>query len=207
LERLFGRREDREQEARRVQGELACHEASLLIADKVTDALESLSQHLFRKLLATVETQVSKALQEILDQPIKLCAEVDFKRDATAVMFEIDREGNREDALLGQGGSVANVISVGLRLLALATLPKSEHRGFLVLDEQDCWLRADLVPTLVKIVAHTGRALGFQVVMISHHDVAIFEKYADKIYRLAPMMGGVVRVQEVSTPALIQDPE
>ena len=42
---------------------------------------------------------------------------------------------------------------------------------------------SDNVPRLVKIVHNAGEALGFQVIMISHHDVAAFRQYADKIYR------------------------
>ena len=41
--------------------------------------------------------------------------------------------------------------------------------------------------------------------MISHHEVEIFEKYADKVYRLAPMMGGVVQVREVGKRAAEED--
>ena len=50
-----------------------------------------------------------------------------------------------------------------------------------------------------------GRELGFQVLMISHHEVEIFEKYADKVYRVAPMMGGVVQVREVGKRAAEED--
>ena len=60
-----------------------------------------------------------------------------------------------------------------------------------MLDEQDCWLRPELVPKLVNIVHRAARELEFQVLMISHHDVGLFEKYADKIYRLTPKNGTV----------------
>jgi ABC-type branched-subunit amino acid transport system ATPase component len=87
-------------------------------------------------------------------------------------------------------------------MFALTTLDSSKHRPFLVLDEQDCWLRPDLVPKLVKIVHDAGQALGFQVLMISHHDVSIFENYADKIYALAPDGQGSVSVQLWSPKAV-----
>jgi hypothetical protein len=118
--------------------------------------------------------RVTIALQEILEQPIKLRADAEFKRGSATVEFWIDHEGYREDVYRGQGGSVANIniLSVGLRLFALTTLDPAQHRRFLVLDEQDCWLRPDLVPKLVKIVQEAGRAFGFQVIMISHHDLS-----------------------------------
>ena len=71
-------------------------------------------------------------------------------------------------------------------MFALATLDEKTHRRFLVLDEQDCWPRPDLVPRLVKIVHDAGWALGFQVLMISHHDAESFRQYADRVYRLVP---------------------
>lgn len=36
--------------------------------------------------------------------------------------------------------------------------------------------------------------------MISHHDLSVFEQYADKVYRFVPLMGGVVEVTEVLKP-------
>lgn len=200
LERLMGRRQEREHQAAETQRRLAELSDYLGIADKVTDALELLSERLFKELLGVVEEKATIALQEILDQPIRLRADADFKRGAATVDFWIEREGNREDVYRGQGGSVANILSVGLRMFALTTLDPADHRRFLVLDEQDCWLRPDLVPKLVKIVQEAGQALGFQVIMISHHDLSVFEQYADKVYRFVPLMGGVVEVVEVLKP-------
>ncbi len=197
----MGRRQEREHQSAGVKRRLKELAAYLSIADKVTDALEVLTQRLFKELLGVVEEKATIALQEILDQPIRLRADADFKRGAATVEFWIEREGNREDVYRGQGGSVANILSVGLRMFALTTLDPAQHRRFLVLDEQDCWLRPDLVPKLVKIVQEAGRALGFQVIMISHHDLSMFEQYADKVYQFFPLMGGVVEVREVSKPA------
>ncbi len=163
----------------------------------MTVALEQLNEQLFKQLLGLVQEKLTIALQEILDQPIKLKADADFKRGAATVEFWIERDGHREDVLRGQGGSVTNILSVGLRMFALTTLDENLHRRFLVLDEQDCWLRPDLVPRLVKIVHDAGKALGFQILMISHHDVALFERYADRVYQLAPRGDGSVEVRQV----------
>jgi ABC-type glutathione transport system ATPase component len=206
LERLMGRRQEREHQAAEVGVRLGQLTGYLGVADKVTDALELLSQRLFKELLGVVEEKITIALQEILEQPIRLRADADFKRGAATVEFWIDHEGYREDVYRGQGGSVANILSVGLRLFALTTLDSARHRRFLVLDEQDCWLRPDLVPKLVKIVQEAGRALGFQVIMISHHDFSVFEQFADKVYRFVPLLGGVVEVSQVFKSATDEDP-
>jgi DNA repair exonuclease SbcCD ATPase subunit len=191
-----------EAQLKKSQADLKQVEEYLAISKNVSDALETLNQQLFKELLAVVEEKLTIALQEVLDQPISLHAEVEFKRGSSAVEFWVERNGNKEDVYRGQGGSVANVLSVGLRMFALTTLDESEHRRFLVLDEQDCWLRPDLVPKLVKIIRDAGRALGFQVLMVSHHDLMIFERYADRIYQFQPTGDGSVEVQlGGSTPA------
>jgi hypothetical protein len=163
----------------------------LNIADAVEEALEKLGDQLFGELVRIIETNLTVALREVLEQPISLKVDRQFKRGVATMAFHVERNGQREDILRGQGGSVANVLSVGLRLFALTTLDKEQHRRFLVLDEQDCWLAPDLVPRLVKIVHQAGTALGFQVLMISHHSATMFEQYAEKIYRLNPAPNGV----------------
>lgn len=186
LDRLVWQRDHLQTEHTATQEELKSVRRYLETSEKVGEALKTLSDQLFRQVLDLLEAKLSVALQEILEQPIRLHAEADFKRNAATVRFWVERDGCKEDILRGQGGSVANILSVGLRMFALTTLDTAHHRRFLVLDEQDCWLRPDLVPRLVKIVHDAGRALGFQVLMISHHDAASFQQYADRLYRLIP---------------------
>ena len=175
-------------------------EEYLAVSDRVTEALDVLSQKLFEEVLGALEDHLSIAIQEVLEQPIRFRAEASFRRGTANVDFSIDREGNQEDVLRGQGGSVQNVLSVGLRMFALATLDKNVHRRFLVLDEQDCWLRPELVPKLVNIIYRAAKELDFQVILISHHDVELFEEYADKIYRFTPTNDGLKVDQLNSNP-------
>lgn len=186
LEKLKWQFEANQKAITKLDNEIAEIESFLSVADRTTDALEVLSQSLFEEVLGVLESKLTIAIQEVLGQPIKFKSKPDFKRGAAAVSFSIDREGNQEDVLRGQGGSVQNVLSVGLRMFALATLDEDHHRRFLVLDEQDCWLRPELVPRLVNIVHRAAKELEFQVLMISHHDVGLFDRYADKVYRLTP---------------------
>jgi DNA repair exonuclease SbcCD ATPase subunit len=176
------------------QIELAKLAKYLETAERVSTALEKLNQDLFSSLLQVLEEKITIALQEILEQPISFHAEAGFARNSASVDFWIERDGKKEDLLNGQGGSVANIVSVCLRIFALTTLDEAKHRRFLILDEQDCWLRADLVPKLVKIIHDACNALGFQILMISHHDRHLFEQYADKVIELQWKNGTVVAV-------------
>jgi DNA repair exonuclease SbcCD ATPase subunit len=206
LDQLATKQETRAAERERAARRLATLEEYLSLADGVAAALDVLSEDLFGGVVRILEENLTRALQEVLEQPITLKVDRQYKRGTATIGFYIERAGEKEDIMRGQGGSVANILSVGLRMFALATLPGEQHRRFLVLDEQDCWLRPDLVPRLVKIVHDAGRSLGFQVVMISHHDVPAFEKYADTIYRFTPDPAGV-RVELVGEPAKSGDTE
>jgi ABC-type branched-subunit amino acid transport system ATPase component len=155
-------------------------------APQIADRLDQLSQQMFGDILDEVERNLTYALREVLEQELKVITTREVKKGKVSITFGIERQGEREDILTGQGGSVCNVISVGLRLIALSQLPEQEHRRFLILDEQDCWLRPDLVPRLMHIIHTIAQRLQFQILVISHHDVNLFREYADRIYRLLP---------------------
>ena len=176
----------------------------LELAPKVDETLEALTQRLLDDLVHQLEDLMTKALREVIEQPLTLKAETAEKRGALNVDFHIERDGETEDILRGQGGSVTNVLSVMLRFFALSTRDPAKHRRFLVLDEQDCWLRPDLVPRLLEVVQQASRELGFQVIYISHHDRATLERYCDKVYQLRPGADGVIATEE-STRAITED--
>lgn len=196
-DKLFWERERLQKEAVRIARRLKELDQRLSIADDVSEALEELSEQMFERVLGVIESQLTSAVQEVLGQPIVFKTQAAFKAGTAAVTFSVERDGFSEDVLKGQGGSVQNVLSVGLRMFALTQLGDNEHRRFLVLDEQDCWLRPELVPKLVKIVHQAAKKLEFQVIMISHHDLGLFRDYADKVYRLSPGNDGV-KVEEAN---------
>jgi ABC-type branched-subunit amino acid transport system ATPase component len=207
LDRLRGKRDEVQCQHHKLTQELQVANDFLAVADQVTAALEQLSNDLFRNELNVIESTLTKALQEVLDQPIVFKAEASFRNGATSVEFAIERNGHIEDIMKGQGGSVANVVSVGLRMFAVTMLDEAIHRRFLVLDEQDCWLHPDLVPRLVKIVHDAGTALGFQVLMISHHDVNSFIRYADRVYRMSPDRGDGVKLERIEDDSAVVEDE
>lgn len=171
------------------QAELAEVDAFLALAPEVSERMDQLSSELFGQLLGDVEQSLTQAIGEVLGQQRDVRAVRELKRGKLTIRFEIDRDGDIEDLLTGQGGSVANVVSVGLRLMALARLPEDAHRRFLVLDEQDCWLRPELVPRFMRLVAEAARTLGFQLLVISHHDIDLFSEHADRVYKVVPDRG------------------
>lgn len=188
----------------KIQGDLRADELALEQtndflerAPRVHLALEDLSQKIFEEVSKSLEENLTIWLQDVLEQPLEVKVRTDYKRNSASVEFVIERDGQEEDIMRGQGGSVVNVLSVGLRIFALKLMTEDErslHRRFLILDEPDAWLRPDRVPRLVKIIHDVGKELGFQTILISHHDIELFEDYADKVYRFEPQADGTVRV-------------
>lgn len=175
--------------------------AYLELAPKVDAALETLNQELFGKLAEVIQKNLTLALQEVLNQPIHLRIDRDFKRGAATMRFYIARNGQEEDIMRGQGGSVANILSVGLRLFALTQLDPETHRRFLLLDEQDCWLAPELVPRLVRVIHQAASTLHFQILLITHHDTEALAAYAQKIIRLVPTEEGIAVREEGASSA------
>jgi DNA repair exonuclease SbcCD ATPase subunit len=163
---------------------LAEIDAFLELEPKISERLEWLSTNLFGDILDEVERNLSYALQEVLGQNLKVVTLREVKGRKVNITFSMERDGKPEDILRGQGGSVCNILSVGLRLIALSQTDAQEHRRFLILDEQDCWLRPDLVPRLMAIIHAIAHKLQFQILVISHHNVELFKEHADRIYRI-----------------------
>ncbi len=206
LDQLAWKRDDNQKRLAACKRELAKVKQYLELAPQVSEALQTLGSELFEQDLRLLEEKMTIAIQEVLRQPVRFKATAGFKNNMASVDFHIERDGNEEDVRRGQGGSVHNILSVGLRMFALTMLDPNRHRRFLMLDEQDCWLQPELVPHLVKIVHDAGKELGYQVIMISHHDLRLFEQYADRIYRFQPL-GNAVTAQLVASSACEEDRE
>lgn len=161
----------------------------LELAPQAQDKLEELSTALFGKVLDEIEANLTHAIRETLGQDRVVASRREVRNNRLQVHFEIHNQGGGdevEDILTGQGGSVCNILSVGLRLIALSQLPESQHRPFLVLDEQDCWLRPTLIPKFMKIIKKIAQRMDIQVLVISHHPLDLFSGDTDRILALKP---------------------
>ena len=75
---------------------------------------QELQQTLFDELTRVLQEKLTVALQEVLEQPIVFKAIPAFRNTRLEIDFHVERNTEAEDILRGQGGSVANVLSVGL---------------------------------------------------------------------------------------------
>lgn len=203
LERRVDRLEARAEALARGFGQAKAEEAKLAaflnLAPKAMDALEHLATALFGELLDEIEANLTFAVREILGQDRTVTSLREVKGNRLQVTFQIhagDRPEDLEDILHGQGGSVCNILSVGLRLIALSRLDQARHRPFLVLDEQDCWLRPALVPRFMKLIAEIANRLELQVLVISLHPLDLFLHACDRVLTLSPDRDNGVRLSE-----------
>jgi hypothetical protein len=201
LERAYDRLQARAEEAAagyaRARERLSGVRDFLELAPRAASTLEELSQALFGEALDEIETNLTHAIREILGQDREVRSVREVKNNRLHVQFQIMNQGQAEDVLVGQGGSVCNILSVSLRLIALSRLDEARHRPFLVLDEQDCWLRPDLVPKFMKIIAQIAKRLSIQALVISHHPLDLFQGHAGTIYRLRPSRESGVALERI----------
>ncbi|WP_367239151.1 hypothetical protein [Desulfovibrio sp. UCD-KL4C] len=169
----------------------------LQIAPEAEKRMEELTTALFGELLSELETNLTHAIREILGQEREVKAIASIRDKKLQVDFQILNQGGEEDIMVGQGGSVCNILSVGLRLIALSRLNPELHRPFLVLDEQDCWLRPNLVPRFMELISTIAKRLDFQVLVISHHPLELFANSAESILALEPDREIGVKIERV----------
>ncbi|WP_027720506.1 hypothetical protein [Maridesulfovibrio zosterae] len=196
-DRLGARASSRVDDWIALQEEARKIEEFLELAPAAASRLEELSTALFGELLNELETNLTHAIREILGQNREVKAVASIRDKKLQVDFQILNNGGEEDIMVGQGGSVCNILSVGLRLIALSRLNPESHRPFLVLDEQDCWLRPDLVPRFMELIGTIAQRLGFQVLVISHHPLDLFSESADSILALKPQKEGGPSIEPV----------
>jgi len=189
LARLSALAETGHAEHGRVRAELAGVRDFLALAPRARDTLEELSTALFGQVLDEVELNLTHAVREILGQDRVVATRREVRNNRLQIHFEIHNQGDGErveDIMTGQGGSGCNILSVGLRLIALSQLQPEAHRPFLVLDEQDCWIRPALIPRFMQLISEIAARLGLQILVISHHPLDLFADAARHIFELRP---------------------
>lgn len=134
----------------------------------VKEFLDYLQWQEHEKSVGAYEKLLSAFMEEVLPGYRKVVFELTTERNAPALNIFIKKGENMppEDALMGTGGSVTNILVTGLRIISLL---RSGKRKFLVLDEPDCWLNPDYIPAFSKVINEMAKELGIQIFLISHY--------------------------------------
>ena len=113
-------------------------------------------------------------VKDVLNKEKDIVFDLYTYHNLPALKIEAMQNGHREDIYAGNGGSIVNIVSTGLRLIALSRM---QNRKFIVLDEPDCWLKPDHVPFFAKIIGEISSQLGIQTIIVSHHSWEYFKDY------------------------------
>lgn len=134
----------------------------------VKEFLDYLQWQEHEKSVGAYEKLLSAFMEEVLPGYRKVVFELTTERNAPALNIFIKKGEDMppEDALMGTGGSVTNILVTGLRIISLL---RSGKRKFLVLDEPDCWLNPDYIPAFSKVINEMAKELGIQIFLISHY--------------------------------------
>lgn len=159
---------------------------------EVMTVLEDLQTKEHQRAVGDYEQLLTLLLQDVLPGMREVVLDLRTERGLPALDVFLKKGHDRplEDALNGTGGSVTNLLSAGLRFIALA---RSGLRPFLVLDEADCWLEpGQNAANFASIVQQMSEELGVQVLMISHHNDSLLEGVLPHRLRLEVGANGLI---------------
>lgn len=139
---------------------------------QVDKFLQQLQVDTHRRTIGGYERMLSALSQDVLGQNVGIQLDLGTERGLPALDINAEHRGAVASVMDGCGGSLNNVVSFGLRAIALR---KSGLRFFMALDEADCWLkpgRVELFYSVMKALAVEAR---MQALVITHHPVDTFE--------------------------------
>lgn len=173
--KLFvSRYNESESSYKRTVEDLTKNKTRIELDPEVKELLEILQHQQHEQSVGAYERLLTACLEDVIPGFRKIKMELTTERGASALNIFIQKGEDLpyEDAYNGTGGSVSNVLSLGLRAIALV---RSGKRKFLVLDEADCWLKPSLIGRFAKVVQQMSEQLGIQILMISHHESHHFD--------------------------------
>lgn len=160
--------------------------------DEVQRVLHELQTRTQSKTKGIYESLLTKLVKDIMpdnDESDSVVLNTGVKNNKTTLSVEVaNKKGFTRDVYLDKGGSIENIVAMGLRFIALSRV---SNRRFLILDEADSWLKDIYIPAFAEVLCQLSRRVGIQVVYISHHDVENFVGKA-KIINLSRDNGKIV---------------
>jgi hypothetical protein len=172
-----------------ISKEVAVSKSRELLQPAVNSVLERLQKQEHQRSVGVFGGLLSALANDVLPNSSKPIV-LDLYTAHGAPALDIDIQANEKHKEEITSGAMKNILSVGLRLIAIA---RTKQRRFMVLDEPDHWIKPDNVPQFVSVLDKIIKDLGFQILMISHHPKEYFEQTA-KCVLLDRMSDGTLGV-------------
>ena len=160
---------------------------------EVESYMLTLQQRVHQRSVGLYEQLLTALIQDVLPEnvhPISL--ELDTEKGLPALHIQLGKGEFAQDIYEDTGGSLTNVVSSGLRFIALA---RSGLRKFMVLDEPDCWIEPHRVPRFADILSDMASRIHVQAILISHHNDSAFTSIPDR-HVLGKNAQGVIEVRK-----------
>ncbi len=151
--------------------------------DEMLKALESLQLKAQAKNKGVYEELLTSLINEIMPgKEDKIVLTSSMKNNRASLDIDVLVDGELENVDEDKGGSISNIVAMGLRFIVLARHP---NRRVLLLDEADCHLRVEYIPAFAAVMSQLASRMGIQVLYISHHPANNFMGYGrvHELYR------------------------
>lgn len=172
LSRLEGQLQSLQQREASLVEQVAQAKGRLAAKDEVTEILDLMQRKAHERNVGVYQRLLTHLLQDVFpNNTSEIKLDLGTERGAPSLDIEIERDNNREDVLEGNGGALTNVVSTGLRYMALARMRK--NRAFMLLDEPDCWISGDNVPQFANVLHRLAVDSRIQTLLITHHGLSL----------------------------------
>lgn len=163
---------------------------------KVEAYMLCLQQRVHQRSVGLYEQLLTALVQDVLpENPYPVSLELDTDKGLPSLSIQLGKNEFAQDIYEDTGGSLTNVVSSGLRFVALA---RSNLRRFLVLDEPDCWIESWRVPRFADILSDMATRIHVQGILISHHQDSAFINLPDRM-KLEKNSTGTIEVRKSRT--------
>jgi chromosome segregation ATPase len=144
--------------------------------EEVLNFLNTLQESAQQKTKKMYEDLLTSLIREVLPhKKDRIVFETSIKNNKMSLEVNIETKGRTLNVVLDKGGTIQNIVSMGLRFITVA---RSRNRKIVLLDEADQWLKTKYIPRFARIVKKLSEELSVQVIYISHHSPDAFANHA-----------------------------
>lgn len=155
----------------KAKGRLSC-------SDEAVKVFQEMQRRANSRAVSDFEELLSAILSDVLPNEGRIKLDLDIKSGAACLGIGLLKAGSVTDVLEDNGGAVTNVVCAGLKFAALS---RTNNRKFLVLDEPDCWVKPELVPSFLRVIADVALQIKTQTLIVSHHPAELLGENINRV--------------------------
>lgn len=148
------------------------------LSEEIYRIFDALQNKAHERSVGAFEKLLTALLKDVLPEEGSVKLVPEFKNKDVWLDILLEKQGYLEDVLDGNGGAVTNVLSMGLRYAALT---RTKNRRIMLLDEPDCWVSTQKIPSFIKVVSEVSNQINTQTFFVTHHPVSLLEGKANVV--------------------------